>query len=976
MNRMLGIILALTFVFSGNVFAQVIADFEVDENGFYDNGWGPGLNSVAQTDDPSGLSDGALSLDYNGTGKGVIQLDNVDPLGAQIITYYVYLTTDVPDSISFKLWAQDNGTWSWTEVVYYAYQIPREVWYPINYNMEAMRVDPDISFDHITNKIGKMGVEVANWDEHDADTSWGGPIYIDNVSLVGAEPTVFADFEVDESGFYDNGWGPGLNSVAQTSGALAIEYNSTGKGVIQIDNLDAAGNDIITYFVYLPADIPDSISFKLWAQDAGTWSWTEVVYYVYDMPKEVWYPLVYDMEAMRVDPDISFDHITNKIGKMGIEIANWDEHDSDTSWVGTIQVDNASFLSPETGVKWVLADFENEAAGTQSFANNGWGAGLTNVAWAADPTTTSAGVLNTDWDFNFSGVKKGSFEHGNINLGWAEGDTGATEITVDVWLPAEIPQQASQLSIFYRDHSTWTWNEDKFSISDSTVKPGEWNTINFEVKAKVLGGTIDPFAGGSLGLQLYYSDTTVTWAGSIHFDNVTLIGAEEPEGETESPTVAAVVDTSENTVPQYENVELTWVDSGPGTETYNVYMSESPITDLAAPGVIRLTNDIPHGEQRWPHRPWSNDGSDKTYYYAVTANKADGTETEPGLTDPVTLSTSVTAKAKFDADFATKFTLDGLNTEFVEHAAYKLEPENASGTESDGWTKESTDMSWSITFVVDEDYLYISADVTDDDLNAEGNNPIFAGTQPWMGDALEIFMGYYDVNTLPDYHNYKDVDAAGTGDWRIAYTAWGTTGTATSNNTEFPGIETTVFAKFTGDGYIIEARVALDSLAMDNDIEVLNGTLLPMSINGNDLDPQNGDEGRTLQANWGGGGGHESWKRPGSWGFLEVVDGPTAIDEEVIGIKTFELYNNYPNPFNPITTIKFQLPKKSDLSVVVYDILGNKVRTLEKGTRNAGVHTIQWDGKNNKNEKVSSGIYFYTLKTSEFNRTHKMILLK
>ncbi len=91
----------------------------------------------------------------------------------------------------------------------------------------------------------------------------------------------------------------------------------------------------------------------------------------------------------------------------------------------------------------------------------------------------------------------------------------------------------------------------------------------------------------------------------------------------------------------------------------------------------------------------------------------------------------------------------------------------------------------------------------------------------------------------------------------------------------------------------------------------------------------------------------------------------------------FELSQNYPNPFNPSTEIKYTLPKNSDVSIKVYDILGNEVKSLINNEfRNAGTFSIKWDGKNNSGLNVSSGAYFYKMITADFNKTLKMLLMK
>ena len=90
---------------------------------------------------------------------------------------------------------------------------------------------------------------------------------------------------------------------------------------------------------------------------------------------------------------------------------------------------------------------------------------------------------------------------------------------------------------------------------------------------------------------------------------------------------------------------------------------------------------------------------------------------------------------------------------------------------------------------------------------------------------------------------------------------------------------------------------------------------------------------------------------------------------------TYYLEQNYPNPFNPTTTIKFGLPEASFVTINLYNILGQKINNLlENVQMDAGVHSIQWNGKNETSALVSSGIYFLQLKTEASNHYIKMIL--
>ncbi|SVD63787.1 uncharacterized protein METZ01_LOCUS416641, partial [marine metagenome] len=90
----------------------------------------------------------------------------------------------------------------------------------------------------------------------------------------------------------------------------------------------------------------------------------------------------------------------------------------------------------------------------------------------------------------------------------------------------------------------------------------------------------------------------------------------------------------------------------------------------------------------------------------------------------------------------------------------------------------------------------------------------------------------------------------------------------------------------------------------------------------------------------------------------------------------FTLDQNFPNPFNPSTTIRYEIPKQTKVILKVYNLLGQEVKTLVNATQQAGFHTIIWTGLNGAGNAVSSGLYFYRLETGEFSRAKKMLLLK
>lgn len=113
---------------------------------------------------------------------------------------------------------------------------------------------------------------------------------------------------------------------------------------------------------------------------------------------------------------------------------------------------------------------------------------------------------------------------------------------------------------------------------------------------------------------------------------------------------------------------------------------------------------------------------------------------------------------------------------------------------------------------------------------------------------------------------------------------------------------------------------------------------------------------------------------------MAAADGRTALVSFVRSGKTvpdgFTLYQNYPNPFNPATQIEFSLNTASDVRLTVYDLLGREVTSLIDTPLEAGRHSATWNGRDQHGQVVSSGVYFYRLKTESSEQTRKMILMK
>ena len=94
------------------------------------------------------------------------------------------------------------------------------------------------------------------------------------------------------------------------------------------------------------------------------------------------------------------------------------------------------------------------------------------------------------------------------------------------------------------------------------------------------------------------------------------------------------------------------------------------------------------------------------------------------------------------------------------------------------------------------------------------------------------------------------------------------------------------------------------------------------------------------------------------------------------GPESYHLYPNHPNPFNPSTSIRYDLPEASVVRLAVYNALGQQVRMLVSQEQAAGSYDVVWDGRDGSGRVVSSGVYLMQFRAGTYARTHKMLLLK
>ena len=136
------------------------------------------------------------------------------------------------------------------------------------------------------------------------------------------------------------------------------------------------------------------------------------------------------------------------------------------------------------------------------------------------------------------------------------------------------------------------------------------------------------------------------------------------------------------------------------------------------------------------------------------------------------------------------------------------------------------------------------------------------------------------------------------------------------------------------------------------------------------------EENECLEFTWGGCGGLVPFETMDDCESRCIDDGQQLSTHISHYPVKYELKNCYPNPFNPVTTLRYDLPQDGLVNITIYDMMGRVVKTLVNSSQNAGYKSVQWNATNDRNEPVSAGLYLYTIQAGDFRQTKKMVLLK
>lgn len=640
---------------------------------------------------------------------------------------------------------------------------------------------------------------------------------------------------------------------------------------------------------------------------------------------------------------------TDKIKGFGLEISISGAGEGDWS-EGSFYIDHMTL----TGLaKKAIVFFNGREAA--NFLGGAWSWGQSSVAIAEGegvlPKTNAVKWTQGDeWSNGWSGMGWSATAPIDMSSIW-DSDSISFMYKVDPGtkpIRCQIEAGAAKVGAVWTPIDDGQWHRQALKLSEMAYQDG---TSGFDAAAVTVLGFMAE-GNAQVGKVIYLSNI---WTGTPVIDVVA----------PEAPTGIAVVPADGYNL-------LIWQDvAGEEGEVYDVYASENPITDILAPGVTKVGNKIAENTQTFMHYIYYPlVDHEKSFYYAVVCKDAASNEGTFGTGGP--FSNMAKGIPTISLTPPANFVADGDISEWANSGImpFVLKP-SVSHTAWGAFTSDD-DITATVWMAVDNDALYFAADVIDDVYNYDPSGDWY------QDDTIELYIGLYNQTVVhngfkrgaePDYSFYFLTNRG---------LMWGNGSGGDFALYPNPTATNFAFLDFGPADYACEVKIPLDSLvthgsAGDTRFVPVNGMRIPIDFMFHDSDAIVNTRDGVIS--WSNINNDNSYVSPANWGFTWIGDRETVetgVDgRDVITVEEYSLAQNFPNPFNPTTTISYTMAKAGKVTVEVYNMIGQKVATLVDGNMAAGLHKVDFNAAS-----LTSGVYFYRLQAGTFSTMRKMVLMK
>ncbi len=766
-------------------------------------------------------------------------------------------------------------------------------------------------------------------------------------------------------------WGftavPGpVDEAGYTPGTSALQWSTYDGGGYQgillwydnnVDLTSIWSTDTIYFKLRAPEGLSESdTNLNVLLYDNRADSWENCMKYELtnfeDLNDGTWHQFKVALSDLVDHPDVG----DNPLDKTNIKAISFEYFD--TGVASTILIDKVWVGTPDVSVNWVIFNGQtmsnNQGFSAWGFNNNdlqiaegeGYFEGTHSILWETS---------NWDWQgMQFWCETNGDYPVQDFSTSWNK-----DSLRIKMKAPAGI----NDFSFSFLD-----WNEYRATkVLDDVVWDDNWQILNIALKDFAMDEGFD--LSTVYWLVVEANDSTIServlitdiWTG-----NPTLSVDFVP------PPAPSSILVDVNSVDYVNQVAVGNIESESG-ETYSVYYSEEAITSLDDEGVFLLASGLAEEgiAAHFLYSPLVE--SEVSFFYAATATDAAGNTSETFYAASSAVTNTARARAVINYGAPAGFAVDGIFDEWTTAGIvpFKINPNLGSpvvSTDGDG-IADSMDCSAYCYLAIDNDNLYVAFDVFDDAFTwTEGN------TSDWWNDeSIEFFIGLYEIDGTVSHHTGWQRGAEP--DYRIVFRPDRYTVDAWPNvDSVMAGHENYHFESGGVSDYFIEAVIPLAGLANlsnDSSFTPVQNMKLPIEIQINDADAVNADAVDRIQ--FGDNSTADAWWNAANiWTFTWIGEdiGSAIVDKNEQPLR-FALEDNYPNPFNPTTTIEYSTKYSGKVKIEIFNVLGQNVKTLVNTHQNAGTHKVKFNAAD-----LPSGVYFYNITAKNFSDIKKMLFLK